>query len=390
MMHLNDEMIRSFLDRQLEGDQVAEAEAHIESCKICGARLLEIQARSQRVASAMSAGITPTQASPQAAFARLRPRLTGRPTGRLRPHGRWTFAWGAGAAVIVLVAALSFPGVRAWAGEFLGLFRVQHMTVLPVDITRLSALSQDSPLATQLSQLLSSSVTMTRKAGPPSEANDAAQASQMAGFDLRLPNNQPASPVLIVQGGQAFDIRIDQPRAQSLIEAAGYSNVQLPASVDGAIISVVIPTAVTAGYGDCPALQAALSESEGLPGSPGRQYIDCILLVEMPSPTVSTPPDLDIEQLAEIGLQFTGMTAEQAHQYSQTVDWTSTLVIPIPRNGASYKKIPVDGVTGYLIQRPTDDAPQFALVWVKKGIIYAIGGLGNKAQQALDMAGALP
>jgi hypothetical protein len=43
-----------------------------------------------------------------------------------------------------------------------------------------------------------------------------------------------------------------------------------------------------------------------------------------------------------------------------------------------------------LIQRPTDDAPQFALIWVKDGIIYAIGGLGNNAQEALDMAESMP
>jgi anti-sigma factor RsiW len=394
MMHLNDETIRSFLDSELEAAQLAEAESHIHGCKICTARLNELRARAERVGKALDAGIGRAVGSPQAAYARLQPRLISQPSGRRararHPARRWSYAWGAGAAVIVLAVIFSFPAVRAWAGEFLGLFRVQQITVLPVDVTRLSALSQDSPLATQISQLLSSSVTMTRKAGPPRQAEDATQASQLAGFDLHLPANQTSSPLLIVQSGEAFTVRIDQPRAQSLIEAAGFPDVQLPPSVDGATISVDIPTAVTAGYGSCPALQAALSDSEGPAGSPGRQYIDCILLVEMPSPTVSTPPDLDIEQLAEIGLQFTGMTAEQAHQYSQTVDWTSTLVIPIPRNGASYKKVSVDGVNGYLIQRPTDDAPQFALVWVKKGIIYAIGGLGNKAQQALDMANAMP
>jgi hypothetical protein len=72
------------------------------------------------------------------------------------------------------------------------------------------------------------------------------------------------------------------------------------------------------------------------------------------------------------------------------VDWTSSLVIPIPKNAATYDQVSVDGVTGTLIQRPADDAPQFALVWVKNGIIYAIGGLGSNSQQAIQMANALP
>jgi hypothetical protein len=259
-----------------------------------------------------------------------------------------------------------------------------------VDVTRLSALSEDQPLATRLSQLLSSSITITREAGEPQAAQDAPQAGALAGFDVRLPTDRQDTPDLVVQSGEAFDIHIDRERAQSLIEAAGFTGLELPASIDGATVSIDIPTGITAGYGDCPALKQALSEGPDSTGSVGRQYISCIMLAEMPSPTVSTPPDLDVQQLAELGLQFTGMTAEQAHQYSQTVDWTSTLVIPIPRNGASYEKVAVDGVTGYLIQRPTDDAPQFALIWVKDGIIYAIGGLGNNAQEALDMAESMP
>jgi hypothetical protein len=116
---------------------------------------------------------------------------------------------------------------------------------------------------------------------------------------------------------------------------------------------------------------------------------NCILLAEIPSPSVNAPSDLDVEQLAEIGLQFTGMTPAQAHDFSQTVDWTSTLVIPIPRNGSTYKQVAVDGVTGYLIQRPADDAPQYALVWLKNGIIYAIGGEGSDTAGALAMGNAL-
>ena len=49
----------------------------------------------------------------------------------------------------------------------------------------------------------------------------------------------------------------------------------------------------------------------------------------------------------------------------------------------------MDGVTGTLIQRPADDAPQFVLLWVKDGIVYSIGGLGANSQKALDLANSL-
>jgi hypothetical protein len=47
-------------------------------------------------------------------------------------------------------------------------------------------------------------------------------------------------------------------------------------------------------------------------------------------------------------------------------------------------------VTGTLIQRPSSETPQFALLWVKDGIIHAISGLGTDSQQAVEMANSLP
>jgi hypothetical protein len=50
----------------------------------------------------------------------------------------------------------------------------------------------------------------------------------------------------------------------------------------------------------------------------------------------------------------------------------------------------VDGVTGTLIQRSSEsEAPQFALLWVRDGILYAISGLGSNSQKAIDMANSL-
>ena len=140
-----------------------------------------------------------------------------------------------------------------------------------------------------------------------------------------------------------------------------------------------IPSGVSVGFGTCP---PPSSDGDGLDmgaGSPGRRYADCVILAEIPSPSVSAPASVDVAQLAQIGLEFTGMTSDQAAAFTSTVDWTSTLVVPIPKNAASYQQITVDGVTGTLIQRPADDAPQFVLIWVKDGIIYAIGGLGSNS-----------
>jgi hypothetical protein len=191
-----------------------------------------------------------------------------------------------------------------------------------------------------------------------------------------------------VQSGTAFEFLVNRERAQALLNDMGYSDLHLPASLDNAPIAVDIPTALTAGYGPCPTPSADGFNTEGS-GSAGRQFKDCVLFVQMPSPTVNTPPDLDVARLAQMALRLTGMTEAEAAAYSNTVDWASTLVIPIPRNGATYTQVAVDGVMGNLIVRPVDDAPQFALVWVKDGRLYAIGGLGVDTANALDMANSL-
>src|SRR5205823_15039256 len=114
------------------------------------------------------------------------------------------------------------------------------------------------------------------------------------------------------------------------------------------------------------------------------QFSKCVLFAQMPSPAVDTPPDLYIAQLAEIGLQFSGMSAAEAHQFSQSVDWTSTLVIPFPRNAGTYQQVSVDGVTGTLISRSTSGG-EYSLVWVKNGILYGLSGNGS-SEQAVALA----
>jgi anti-sigma factor RsiW len=394
-MHINDEALRAYLDGQLDGATgVAD---HVQVCAECRARLDAMQARAARV-SAHLAALDPRPAeyprSPQLAFAEFTARrlsVSGKEkvsmlkkilSPRLRP------VWAGLSIILILSVALSFAPVRAWAGSLLGLFRVQQILVVPVDTTRLRDLGGSS-MGEQISQLLSDSTKVTKEPGEPRSVADAAQASQLAGFTVRLPASRSDAPQLSVQDSSAFEFTVNRDRAQVLLDEAGLDDVELPAALDGATITVDIPAGVTAAYGDCPQVDNRDPEDQG---SPGRRMINCIMLAEIPSPNVTTPPDMDAEQvrqLAEIGLQFSGMTPEQAHEFSQTVDWTSTLVVPIPRNGAAYQQVSVDGVTGNLIQRPTDDSPQYLLMWVKDGIIYAIGGLGSDTSAALEMANSL-
>lgn len=394
MKHLTDGQLRASLDGELDKEQ----EQHLNECQACQRRLPVIRTAAQRAGQQLgflsihAEGMKANVFTPHPALTRFKSRLVDeKETTMFKKLLGSRVLWIGLAAVIVLVVTLSVSPVRSFAGQFLGLFRVQQVSVIPIDTTGISQLSGDSTLGKQIGQLLSSSVKMTEKSGPPQSVATAEEASQLAGFTVRLPGVQTTTPQLTVQGRTAFSFVVDHARAQSLLDESGHQDLILPASLEGANIDVDIPAGVTAYYGNCPKPN---SIEEGRPmnssGLPDWRYADCVILAQIPSPTVITPPDVDLEQLAEIGLQFTGMAPEQAHDFSQNVDWTSSLVIPIPKNAATYQEVDVDGVTGTLIQRPVDDAPQYALVWVKNGIIYAISGLGSDSARATAMANAMP
>ena len=289
-------------------------------------------------------------------------------------------------AALALALIVSIPATRAVADQVLNLFRVEQLTVVPVDFTGMQELSGNGALGKQISELVSSSITMEKKPGSPVSASDASDASRKAGFAVRLPQSAAASRLSVI-GSAAFHFTVDRTKAQALLNEAGRSDLVLPEAIDGAVISVNVPASIQADFGACP--DPAAYDS-GQRGSMSRQYPDCMILSEIPSPTVNAPANVDVAQLAQIGLEFTGMSSDQAAAFAKSVDWTSTLVVPIPKNAATYQQLSVDGVTGTLIQRPADDAPQFVVMWVKHGIVYAFGGLGTNSQQAIDMANSLP
>ena len=387
--HLNDGQLRAALDGELE-EAILQ---HLVSCPTCLARQDLIKAESQLAASELSFLASPTgQTGPAAetALNHFNQRIKNRKEiSMFRKLFASPLLRVGLAIVLILVVVLSFPQARAFADQVLNLFRVQQVVVVPVDFTGIKQLTGNDALGKQVSDLISSSITMQQKPGAPVTATDATQASQLAGFTVRVPQGMTPSRIS-VENASAFTLKIDVAKAQALLNESGRSDLVLPTSIDGADVSVNIPASVSVAFGTCPDPAAQKSGVDLGSGSAGRQYPDCVILAELPTPTVSAPADLNIAQLAQIGLEFTGMTSDQAAAFTKTVDWTSTLVIPLPKNAATYQQVTADGVTGTLIQRPADDTPQYALLWVKNGIIYAISSLGTNSQQALDIANSLP
>ncbi len=89
---------------------------------------------------------------------------------------------------------------------------------------------------------------------------------------------------------------------------------------------------------------------------------------------------MDVQKLAEIGLETAGMNPSQARDFLQTVNWQSTLVISVPRFLRSYEAVTVSGVKGTLLNMAARRGPGYALVWAKGGRAYLLTGFGDSSQ----------
>jgi hypothetical protein len=388
-MHLSDGEIRAWLDQELEPERMAQVQDHLSACSRCQAQQQALFARSQRIDRRL-ATLEPHD-QPQLSVGAARLRLSRRieidleekeklPMWRKFTSQLSRPAWVAIAVVALLALSMAFAPVRAIAGSFLGLFRVQSINVVQVDPQQLASQLDSS----SFNAIMSDSVKVTN-GGPSQDVADAQAASQLAGFQVRLPADlQPAN--LAYQPGSKADYKVNRDQLQTLLAEIGHSDIQIPNILNGATVSVEIHGGVVAQFGSCRSL-SSLEKDPNLQQPPSAP--SCTTLVQMPSPTISAPPGLDMEAIGQAYLQVLGMSPADAAAYASNVDWTSTLVIPIPRSGTSSSSVSVDGVTGTLItQYASSPRGQFVLAWVKGGILYGLTGPGN-GSNALDIANSL-
>jgi hypothetical protein len=313
--------------------------------------------------------------------------------------GQRRFAWAAAVAAAILLMSLAFPSARSFAQRLLSTLRIEKVQTVALDLSALDGVPSNGKVQEAISQMISDNVVVTtnEKPLPASTKQDAAS---LAGFPVRLPAARTDAPQFHVEGAHAFHMTVDRARLQDILDQAGRTDLILPASLDGASVSVQIPRSVGTAYGNCPQHQRNGAGSSSSSSSQSQQPAptpslpsNCVFFMQAPSPLVNVPSDLNLQQLAETALQFVGMSPTQARQFCQTVDWRSTLVLPIPPSVRSYETVTVDGVQGTLMNTSNHRGPGgsgtgYALVWVKNGIIYALFGSGDSSA-AVQLANSL-
>jgi hypothetical protein len=129
----------------------------------------------------------------------------------------------------------------------------------------------------------------------------------------------------------------------------------MPSTIDGSTL------VVNAG--------PALIEVWGMTGGTGIAGVPTLVIAQTRVPTVDSN-GATTAQLEDYLLSQPGMPPELAAQVRAIKDPTTTLPIPIPKGLATTESVQVNGMPATLIKAVLGAG----VVWVKNGVIYAVGG----------------
>ncbi len=248
--------------------------------------------------------------------------------------------------VLLLAILFSFPAVRAGASEFLGLFRVQKFAPISISPEQIAILEQLAEEGMEPGELV-----IRNEPGAITPVDSLAEAGLRTGLNVRsLPSLGEPDEINILDGGDGYLI-VDLAAARAIVDAAGADPELLPESLDGARVDVV--------------------------AFPGVQQIwgEDIIFMQADSPLVEYPDDVDPTVLGEALLQVLGTEPREAHRIAQSVDWASTLLLPIPREMVTFSEVVVDGVNGVALA-PLDGTGG-VLLWQKEGKVYMLNSKGS-------------
>jgi Putative zinc-finger len=405
MTCLHDGILRARFDNELGGSELEAVNQHLAACADCRSRFEKLStetARTQHLLGSLAPGAG--EPSPAAAYAQFSAQFGMAPEpkpswiNRLFAP-RWRPVWGLAAAAVAVAILVGVGPVRLLAQRVLAMLRVQKITVVSIDPTTLMSGSEpDSRPYKLINQFFSDNVVVTIDPGKPEVVPTVTKAAQLAGYPIRTIGNLGAPQRVEVNGETAFQMTVNRDRVETLLDEVGRSDVRIPESANGALVAVHIPKIVFSMYGECPVRRRSgdsnpKSRSEELAERKMERMADtkntnCTYLVQAPSPTVSVPPELNMSEIAEAALELAGMSPAEAHSFCQTVDWSSTLVVPIPRNSSSYQNVSVDGVEGTLITETLVQENRYSLLWIKNGVIHSLMGHGSSSD-ALTLAASL-
>lgn len=256
------------------------------------------------------------------------------------------------AAVLLIAVTFSFPAVRTAASDFLGLFRVQKFAPISISPQQMALLQEVAEGGASPGEMI-----IRREPGAAVEMGSLREASVTTNVSARtIAALGPAERIYAIDGGDG-SLVVDLEGARALVEAAGADPLLLADELDGARVDVLV----------YPGIQQVWGEDLGADG---------YMFLQAQSPLVEYPPGLDPLPLGEAVLQVLGLDEREASRIARNIDWAGTMLLPIPREAATFSEVFIDGVNGVALTPITGEGAAVVL-WQKDGNIYAFAGPGT-------------
>ncbi|KAA3660419.1 MAG: hypothetical protein DWQ04_19435 [Chloroflexi bacterium] len=249
--------------------------------------------------------------------------------------------------ILFFGTAFSFPTVRAAASDFLGRFRVQKFAAISISPEQIAMLEKIADLGLSPGEL-----EIFEEPGAATEVDSLREAQSLTGIEgVRTLSDLGEPTTVFVTDGGYGRFKIDPEGTRAILEAAGVNANVLPDDLENANIHITVFAGVQ------------------------QQWESGIMLMQTESPIVDYPNDFDSTLLGSALLQILGMSEAEANRLAAQIDWTSTLLLPIPQEAATFSEVTVEGNSGILLD--SLDGQSSALVWQRDGIIHLLIQEGN-------------
>jgi hypothetical protein len=381
-MQIDEGKLRAYLDQALSPDELAEVKKQLADSPETQAVLARLSQERNDFTPYLAALAPPAEHRPDVfrAWRRLQVKIMGQSTSskitKIIERTKMMFSQSfmkryqpviAILSVVAIIAiSFSFAPVRAMAGNLLKIFRVQTVKVIPVDKDYIEAL-ENNPNLKQLVDEFKPEIEVITKS-EPQKVDSLAQAAELAGFPVAQITAVPediGAPSITVYQQKVVHLNLDKDLLEAIFEAAEIE-ISLPDSLDEEPIIITQPNTV---------VQEWYQEDKKILG-----------FVQMTTPAVEYPDDLDLNALGVAGLQLLGMSKEEATALGATIDWANTIILPIPNESdVTVTEISINGAKGFVFAPPDSTDDEAAIMWSRNGMSYFIVG-NYPAEQIIGIA----
>lgn len=360
-MHINDSHLRAHADGELDQQASRDVQTHLAGCADCRQRLSALQADLSVLDESLEL-LAPgalDRSRPRDAFIRLNAQvhannqpLTGGILMKLFNLSRnWRRATSGLAVVGVLALLMAFAPVRAAASAFLQVFRLERVVILSIDPAQIEEMAN---VANELgSDFFPGTIEYADQPPESYTTTDVADAAMRAGYDVATPAGYRPADAVTVNGATGATFVPDLGLMQVLFEAAGLSPDLVPPEIDGQEFSVTVPISVMQSW---------------------NMDEDYMSLIQMESPTFEFPESIDEAALGSAMLQLMGLPANEAESLAASIDWTTTLILPLPSEDITYEEVVVNGTVGWLFTSELEGDNHAGVLWSKDGMLYFLAG----------------